>query len=411
MLTAAILLLLGAVLVLLALADAPLRRLPLTPAVIVLAVGWLAGLLLDVSGPALLLRHAESLRLATELVLISSLFAVGLRLLPMYAEWKVALLLAGPGMVVLIVGATLAAHALLGLPLPAALLLAAILAPTDPVLASDVQIRSDVDRDAVRVSVTAEGGLNDGSAFPAVMLALGLLGLHELGDHRLTWLWADLLWPLAGGLLVGVGLGQLLGRILGMRLERGDVLARDELLYAGVLALGYGLAQLLRVSPFMLAFALGASLLLPLRREPLHASTAALAERLHLFGRRLERLMEALTVLVLGVLLAGLRPGWREIVFALLLIAVLRPISVLAVVRGRSLPASQRRMLAWFGIRGIGSLFYLVFALEQGVGGEIGAQLITATLVCVGLSIVLHGMSSTPLMNAYHRRRKAEPPR
>lgn len=120
--------------------------------------------------------------------------------------------------------------------------------------------------------------------------------------------------------------------------------------------------------------------------------------------------MEALTVLVLGVLLAGLRPGWREVVFALLLILVLRPLSVLAVVRGRSVPASQRRLLAWFGIRGIGSLFYLVFALEQGVGGEIGGQLITATLVCVGLSIMLHGVSSTPLMTAYHRRRKAEPP-
>lgn len=399
------LLLLGGVLIALAFADTALGRLPLTPAVVVLVLGWTAGHLLDAPGPRLLLDHAAPLAVALELVLLSSLFAVGLRLTPRLAEWRVALWLAGPSMLVLIALAAAVAFWLLELPWQAALLLAAMLAPTDPVLASDVQIRSDADRDAVRVSLTAEGGLNDASALPALMLALGLLDLRELGEHGLSWLWADLLWPLAGGLLLGLLLGRGLGHAIGRLMARGDALARDELLYAGVLALGYGVARLTEVSPFMLMFALGANLLLPLRLGALTKPGAALAERLHAFGRRGERLIEALMVMALGVLLAGLEIGLRELGFALVLLLVLRPLSVYAVVWPALLPPTQRRLVAWFGIRGIGSLYYLVFAIEQGVATSLARALVDATLTCVALSIVLHGISSTPLMAAYHRRR------
>lgn len=410
----ALLLLLGAVLLALTLADKAVRRLPLTPAVIYLVVGAAAGGLLRSPGGPPIEDHAGSLRVATELAVLVSLFAVGLRLrVPLrLAPWRVALLMAGPGMVVAIVLGMVVAHELLGLPWAAALLLAAIMAPTDPVLASEVQIRSASDRDAVRLSITAEGGLNDGSAFPAVMLGLGLLGLHTIGSKGLRWWWSDLLLPIGGGAALGIALGLLIGHEVRRRLRRGERLARDELLYAGAVTLAYGLARLSETSAFVAVFAMGATLLWPLRAEAqAEAADGAheLGERLFGFGARCERLVEATSVLAVGIALHSVQPSWRALAFGLALVFVVRPLSVLLVVGRRSMARSQRRLMAWFGIRGVGTLFYLAFALEHGVTGDLARELIAASLPAVALSIVLHGVSATPLMAAYQRRRNGTP--
>jgi len=413
MLTAA-LLLLGLVVLVLALADRLVKRLPLSPAVIYLAVGWLAGTSLGSPAPQALEAQAAVLTLVLELAVLVSLFAVGLRLRVMSTikSWRVALLLAGPGMAVTIVLAAVAAYGLLGMPWPVALLLAAIVAPTDPVLASDVQIRSDQDRDAVRLAITAEGGINDGTALPAVMLALGLLGMHGLGPGGSRWWWADLVWPIGGGAALGAGLGLLLGWALKSRALREDSLDRDEMIYAGALLLALGLARATATSSFVLVFVAGVTMLLPLRSlvptgpAPQVQLQPGLAERLQAFGARCERLVEAATVLALGVMMSAVELGWPELGFALAMAVVVRPLAVLACVRRPWLPGSQRRLVAWFGIRGIGSLFYLLFVLEHGVSGALAQQLISATLVCVAVSIVLHGVSATPIMAHYQRRRR-----
>lgn len=412
MLTAA-LVLLGTALVGLALVDQPVRRLPLSPALIYLALGWLAGMMLSgpEGAPVLVVEHAGALRVMVEIALLTSLLAIGLRLRlrPTWGEWRVALWLAGPGMLLTIALATAAGVWLFALPWQAALLLAAVLSPTDPVLASEVQIRHDADRDAARMALTAEGALNDATASPVVALALGLLGLHLVDDSGagrwLHWAWADLLLPLAGGAVLGAALGWLLGRSLRARAARGDVLARDELLYVGAVALSFGLAHALGLSTFMVALAVGVTLLLPLRGAALAEADRALAERLHAFGSRLERLVEAATVLAVGALLSGLQIGWLDVAYALLLAFVVRPLAVVAIIRKRTMPPSQRRLVAWFGIRGLGSLFYLLLALEFGASGDFAAELVRITLVCIAVSIVLHGVSATPLMAAYQRRR------
>ena len=402
-LTAA-LVLLGLVVLALALADRPVKKLPLSPAVVYLSVGWLAGAVLGAPPAQALEAYAPVLVLVMELAVLVSLFAVGLRLrvLPKLKSWRVALLLAGPGMAITIVLAAGAAYWLLDLAWPVALLLAAIVAPTDPVLASDVQIRSDQDRDAVRLAITAEGGINDGTALPAVMLALGLMGLHALGPRGALWWWADLAWPIGGGAALGAGLGLLLGWGLKWRALREDTLERDELIYAGALLLALGVARATATSSFVLVFVAGVTLLLPVR-EMAHQG---LAERLHAFGARCERLVEAATVLALGVMMNAVKVGWPELAFALVLAVAVRPLAVLAVVRRPSLPGSQRRLVAWFGIRGIGSLFYLLFVLQHGVSGSLAQKLVSATLVCVAASIVLHGVSATPLMAHYQKRRR-----
>lgn len=490
MLTAS-LLLLGSLLLVLALAETPVRRLPLSPALVYLAAGALAGVMLDGPTPQLIAQYALPLQVATEFAVLVSLVAVGMRLRvpPTLAAWRVAWLLAGPAMLVTIGLATLAGWLLLGLPLAAAWLLASILAPTDPVLASEVQIRSDVDRDAVRMAISAEGGLNDGTALPAVMLGLGFLGLHELGENAGRWWWADLAWPIGGGLLVGAALGLLLGKGLQARLARGHAIEWDELVYVGTVALAYGLARATETSAFVVAFASGATLLLPVARKPIPASKPAplpaagsalestvhstiesgaelaaepaveqaagsslesssvhepesappvasdaviepavqlasgpaqpvlvvpdgpgdvLAARLHAFGGRCERLVEAAAVTAVGVALSGLVESLEMLLpmmmFALLLVLLLRPLAVMLTVPGRVMPPSQRRLVAWFGIRGVGTLFYLAFVLTEGVSGDLATKLIGASLCCVAVSIVLHGISATPLMAAYHGR-------
>jgi len=405
-------LLFGAVLFALTLLEKPLRRLPLAPAVIYLAVGVVAGMLLGAPDAAAITDRAHTLELVTEFAVLVSLVAVGLRLQapPTWRVWHPALLLAGPGMVMTVALGTGVAAVILGLPWQAALLLAAVLAPTDPVLASEVQIRSDVDRDEVRLSLTAEGGLNDGSALPAVMAALGLIGLHELGPAGSRWLLLDVVWSIGGALLMGVALGRAAGALLRVRSSAGDPLLRDELLYVGVVMAAFGLARLTATSTFVVAFAVGVTMLLPFREPALASPGQALALRLGEFGARIERLVEAATVLAVGLALYGVRPCWQAWLFGAVLALAVRPLAVWAVLRTGHLLRSQRRMIGWFGIRGIGTLYYLSFVLDQGVAGSVAAELIEASLAAVAVSIILHGVSATPIMIAYQRRRAAMSP-
>ncbi len=410
MLTSA-LLLLGTALIVLVLAEKTLRRLPLSPALIYLALGWLAGVLIGAPDTDDLLAQSTPLVIVSEFAVLVSLFAVGVRLrapLTLYG-WRVALLMAGPGMIVTIVLSMAAGMLLLGLSLPAALLLGAIIAPTDPVLASDVQIRSESDRDAVRLSLTAEAGLNDSTAFPAVMLALALLGLHGKGVDWRNWWLADVTWPILGGAMIGAAIAWLLGQALRRRLMAGDRLARDELLTVGAVALAYGVARAADVSAFIVAFIAGIMLLRPLHGTHMAENAKALAGRMHDFGARYERLVEAAMVLSVGVALHGVDIEWEHLAFAAVLLGLVRPVSVLTVVHRRMLLGPQRRLVAWFGIRGIGSLFYLAFAFESGLERDLAHNLVAGTLSCIALSIFLHGISATPLMLAHHRRRVARP--
>ncbi|MBT9457675.1 MAG: cation:proton antiporter [Burkholderiaceae bacterium] len=421
MLTAS-LLLLGVVLIAMGLAEHPVRRLPLSPAVVYLMVGWGVGAIVKPWHEAQAQAYAPVMVVVTEVAVLISLFAVGLRLRvpPVWKAWRVAALLATVGMLITIVLSAAAAHWILGLSWPLALLLGAVLAPTDPVLASEVQIRSENDRDAVRLSLTAEGGLNDGTALPAVMLALGLLGLHSLGSDDLpglkwlNWFWADLLWPIVGGALLGWACGHGLGWAIRMRLRRQHELGWDELLYLGAIALSYGLARATATSAFLVVFVAGVALFHEGTRAAASmaeakADSSHLSRRLLAFGQRCERLVEVSMVLCLGVAMPWVDWSWPQVGFALLLIFIVRPVSVYASLLGSGLPATQRRLLAWFGIRGVGSLFYLAFALEHGLKGQQASVLTSVCLLSIAGSILLHGVSATPVMGHYqkHRSRRA----
>ena len=412
MLTAT-LLLLGVVLLAMCLLELHVTRLPMSPATVYLAVGWIAGWMVRarVTTPPTAPERADMLVVITEIAVLISLFAVGLQLrVPWtFKGWRVAAILASATMVATIALATLAGAWLMpGLGWAGALLLAGILAPTDPVLASEVQIRSRIDRDAGRVALTAEGGLNDGTALPVVMLALGLLGIGDLGDHGLHWLWHDLLWPIVGGALLGWCFGRGLGKLIHRLLRQGHGLGWDELLYLGIITVAYGLSRLTETSSFLFVFAVALGLF---KRTPQTATSLAhagvepdeLSDRLLAFGHRCGRLVEVVMVLLLGFAMPWVQWRGEPLVYAALLLGVIRPLSVFVTMPW--LPKTQRRIVAWFGIRGVGSLFYLALVIDSGLRADLAAALVNATLPAIALSVLLHGVSATPLMALYRKRR------
>ncbi|RYF43056.1 MAG: sodium:proton antiporter [Comamonadaceae bacterium] len=432
----------GALLVLMALSGTVLARLPLSTAMLYLAVGLAVsplgvGLLrADPDSHAVLLEHL------TELVVLASLFTAGLKLSPGLTDrsWLLPLRLALISMVVTVGAITAVGYYLLDLPIGAAVLLGGILAPTDPVLASDVQVHKPGDRDRLRFALTGEGGLNDGTAFPFVMLGLGLLGLHDLGAGGWRWAAVDVVWATAAGLGVGTVLGLAVGRlVLYLRREHKEAVGLDDFLALGLIGLSYGVAILAHGYGFLAVFAAGVALRRLEQMESRSAGVApgesvqkaalaaadpdasiAHAAAVHPrhgpafmtqavlgFNQQLERIGEVAVVITIGALLWAVE--WKHAVwwFVPLLLLLIRPAAVwLGLARSRS-SANQRWLIGWFGIRGIGSLYYLMYAINHGLAPGLADVMVALTLSVVVTSIVVHGISVTPMMTAYERRRGA----
>lgn len=425
----------GLLLVLMALASSVLKRLPLSTAMLYLLVGLgVSPLGLDlVASDAR--RHAHLLERMAEIVLLLSLFTAGLKLSPALRDrsWALPVRLALSSMVVTVALIAGAAWLFLQLPLGACILLGAILAPTDPVLASEVQVEQPGDTDKLRFALTGEGGLNDGSAFPFVMLGLGLLGLHELGPFGWRWLAFDVLWATAAGLGTGWVLGIATGRlVLYLRRKHQEAVGLDDFLALGLIALSYGCALLLHGYGFLAVFAAGVALRRLEQRHstgeaslaqveqalvdpdrsvaesvavhPRHAP-AFMARAVLGFNEQVERIGEVAIVITIGTLLWAV--DWTGIAwwFVPLLLLVIRPVAVRVGLAGSPVSSGQRWLIGWFGIRGVGSLYYLMYALNHGVEGELAQQLVALTLAVVATSIVVHGISVTPMMAAYERAR------
>jgi NhaP-type Na+/H+ or K+/H+ antiporter len=415
----------GVVLVVMALSGTVLKRLPVSAAMIYLAVGYAlspagAGLLtVDAVADATLLEHL------TELAVIVSLFTAGLKLrVPLSdRQWHTPVRLATLSMTVTIGLIAVAGVYLLGLPVGAAVLLGAVLAPTDPVLAGDVQVRKVGDRDRVRFGLTGEAGLNDGTAFPFVMLGLGLLGLHNLGDGWWRWWAVDVGWAVAGGLAIGFGSGTLVARlVLYLRKTHREAVGLDNFLALGLIALAYGASLLLHTYGFLAVFAAG----LALRRveriqtgphevrpgptaeggtaDPVHPEKAPayMAEAVLGFNEQIEKLLEVAAVVVLGALLAGSRLSGGAVGLAAILFLGVRPICVFVGLAGSRGTGVARGLIAWFGVRGVGSLYYLTYAIGFGMPADLARVLADLVVLTVSISVVAHGVSVTPIMVWYN---------
>lgn len=421
--------LVGALLVSIALMGALVRDLPLTTTMCYFLVGIACGPLgfsLVYINPG---EQAWLLLRVAEIALILSLFSAGLKLrLPLSDRaWWIPIRLGMVSMVFTVGLIALIGVFFLGLSPGLAILVGGILAPTDPVLASAVQVRGPDDNNKLRFSLTAEAGMNDGTAFPFVMLGLGLLGLHELGGSGIRWFLVDVLWAAAG-----IGLGGLIGRGAGelvvylrRRFQAG--FGYDEFFSIGLIALTYGIALLVGSNGFLAVFAAAVALRNVERRhapeaerarqifagatgdEELNPATHPEVAAVHMaeeslkFSEQIERIVEVVLVLLLGLMLLPAYLSFDALWFIPVLLFIVRPLSVLIGLDVASVNLAQRGLISWLGIRGIGSIYYLMYSIDAGIAEDLVNPLAALVILTVAVSILLHGVTSTPLMNFANR--------
>lgn len=420
----------GLLLVIAAVLSTVLARLPLTSAILYL----LAGVGLGPYGLALvrldMMRNSALIEVLSEIVVIISLFGAGLQLRTPITDrrWLLPVSLAVIAMTATVGLSAVVGVYLFSLPIGAAILLGAVLAPTDPVLASSVQIESPDDKDDLRFGLTGEAGLNDGTAFPFVMLGVGLLGLSELGSYGMRWVLVDLLWAVFAGLLIGWFLGGVVGKlVLYVRREHKEGVGFDDLLALGLIALSYGVALLCHAYGFLAVFAAGLSLRHIEMEHTGHKPTseidvkgdeevatdqekapAYLVHTFLSFSHQLEHIGEAAMVTLIGAMITKDLFSLPLLISTALLLLVIRPLSVALGLFLSRTSSLQKILFGWFGVRGIGSIYYLTHGLNFGVSEEVARTLTSITLVVIIASILFHGMSVTAVMNYYERHKKKE---
>ncbi len=436
--------LVGAVLLFMALSSAYLRRLPVTTSAIYLALGlavsplWLNLIRIDFVESKVWLEHL------TEIAVIISLFIGGLKLrLPFkHRAWRATFRLAAPVMLVCIVGVALFAHYVFGLDWAVALLLGAVLAPTDPVLASTVSVNDAADHDRMRYGLSGEAGFNDGAAFPFVVFALLFAENGGFGGWVGGWFLHRLVWAIPAGLLLGYFLGKGVGRLaIWLRSKHQDTDAPNDFLALALIALAYVGAEVIGAWGFLAVFAAGVGVRNAEIRtvadnpspeeeekpsedsEPTTSHTPAeesvgkkvkeedlanprvaaghVVAEIVSFGDTAERILEIMLVFLVGICLA-LYWDWRAIPLAAALFFLIRPLSAFILLWKTPTTKVQRGLMGWFGIRGIGSLYYLAYALTHDKTGE-AQNAVGITLSVVALSIVIHGISATPILDQYEK--------
>ena len=384
------------------------RERPFSAALVYLVAGVAIGLLLRAIGFAWYdpIDDALLFNRAAELAVIVSLFGAGVKLdrALTWRGWRTTALLLAVAMPLTIIGVALLGIWLVGMSIASAILLGAVLAPTDPVLADDVQVGGPMERepeDEARFSLTAEAGLNDGLAFPFVMLALIAYerGISQIGSWWLEWFAADFVYAIAVGVAGGVIAGRLIARFTFRVIDRGWLASPfDAFVAIGAIFAVYGATELIEGYGFLAVFAAGVAL----RR---YEADHEVHHRLHEVTLVIEKLAELSVLLLLGSVLpigGVLELGWPVLLGALGLIFVVRPAAVLISLLPTRLAWQERLFIAWFGIRGLGSVYYLGFAFAVLTPVDARA-LFSIVAVAIIVSVTLHGISGAILTRALLR--------
>jgi sodium/hydrogen antiporter len=371
------------------------------------AIGWLDVGWIDPVADAEVIEHLA------EAALVLALFSAGLKLdRPLtFRDWSSVTRLLVLAMPLTIAAVALLGDALLGLSASAAVLLGAALAPTDPVLAGDIGVGppGHEDEHEPNFALTAEAGLNDGLAAPFVLAGV-FLAEESGGDWALEWLAADVLYAVAVGLAIGAGAGTLAAWSV-KQLRSREMLAADfDGFHAIATALvTYGLVELAGAYGFLGVFAGGIAFR---RYEHDHEINLTVHEG----AERLEKLLELAVILLLGSMLttAGLSvPGWEGWLLAALLLVVVRPAACLiSLVGSRMDHAGEKAFVAWFGVRGVGTLYYVALIVTSGaLAGREQELVVWTCMAAVLISIVVHGMTAGPsLRRLVVRQRPARRP-
>ncbi|MFW0771974.1 cation:proton antiporter [Paenarthrobacter nitroguajacolicus] len=392
-----------------------LRNMPLSMPMVFVGSGILAFTLLpDLPDPDPV-QYADFTTHLTEVCVIISLMGAGLALdRPFrWRGWTTTWRLLGIVMPLCILVMTLLGLWVLGLGLAAAILVGAAIAPTDPVLASEVQVgkpadtEDDPDEDEVRFALTSEAGLNDGLAFPFVYLAILISLVGASPDAWLgEWLALDVLWRIGAGVLLGFGTGKLLSLVFFAAKGKSFRLSEHSEGFVALAAtfLAYGVTEMVEGYGFVAVFLCALTIRSAEHNHSYH-------QVLHSYVEQLERLMTVVILVLLGGAIArGLLEGigWAELLVALAFLLLVRPLAGWLGLMGGKTGPRERLAISYFGIRGIGSLYYVGYALTQGNFDAEARELWAMIGLVVALSIVVHGATTAPLMNRLDRLRAAE---
>ncbi len=393
-----------------------LREAPLSLPIVCVGLGWIFSGAIPDPGAPLPLAYPAATERVTEFLVIIALMGSGLKLdrPPGWRPWQATWRLLAVAMPLSIAAAALLGWALGGLGVAAALLLGAALAPTDPVLAADVQVgppRSG-EEDEVRFSLTSEAGLNDGLAFPFTNLALAVaawlgtaLPPGGVPPEGLSWLWdwllVDVAWKLAAGVAVGWAVGLGVGWLT-FRLPNRARLSRtgDGFVALAMTLLSYGITEMAHGYGFLAVFVTALAFRHLERGHRYH-------DRLHDLAEQVERLLMMAVLVLFGVALGHglLAPlTWGAAAAGLAFLFVARPLAALAGFAGLGMPGREALAIGFFGIRGVGSFYYLAYALNEAPWAE-AADLWALAGFVVLVSVLLHGTTVTPAMRWLDRAR------
>lgn len=382
-------------------------RAPFSPAALYLLVGVLLSPAVFGLAELDIRSHHKMVEILAKIAVTISLFIDGLKMDSPFTwkKWKNPLLLGGPVMIGCILLVAAAGVWIFKLPWGLAILLGAILAPTDPVLASAVSLKDYEDDDDIRFSLSGEAGFNDGTAFPFVILGLSMLEPHESESWLVWWAAHRLLWAVPVGLLVGYFLGFFLSsRAFKMRSKHTTDCAPNDFLAVGLVAVSYCLAETVGAWGFLAAFACG----IGMREEALRRARQTedsnqdgvephdkVIQDIFKFGKTAERLLELALVFVVGLSLTQyfeIRALW----LCALLFLVFRPILVQLFLARTARSGKERVLISWFGIKGIGSLYYLCYALSHTQLDGM-AKITEIVVSVVAVSILCHTLSVGPI--------------
>jgi NhaP-type Na+/H+ or K+/H+ antiporter len=362
---------------------------------LLIGLGWaMFGWIPDLPAAISPVEAPETWELASELCVVVGLFGVGLRIdrLANWSRWAPTVRLLALAMPLTILAVAVLGWQLGGVTLAGALLLGAVLSPTDPVLAGDVQVGRPTEggEHPVRFTLTTEAGLNDGLAFPFVHLALAVAAAGAFTTAAVgEWLWRDVAYRIVVGAISGVAIGWLLGKVL-FDVPRERALAKTQ---SGVFALAgvlvaYGATEMVEGYGFIAAFVSG----LTLRRSESHHEFHV---RLHDFSETIEHALTAMLLIALGAAFPALLGGltWTGVAIGLALILVIRPAAAWVSLIGTLPSFGCRACVAFYGVRGVGSIYYLAYAgshMELVNEAELWATIAFTILV----STVLHGFTA-----------------
>lgn len=330
----------------------------------------------------------------TEIVVIISLMGAGLRIDESFSfkGWAVPFKLVSVTMVASILVTTILGFYWLHLPLSSALLLGAALAPTDPVLASDVQVGPPLEkkRSIVRFSLTAEGGLNDGMAFPFTWLAIVLVSAPFDAATVGAWFSEYVVVKIVIGIIVGVVFGKGLSFLVFKLPARASItMTNDGLVGISATLLVYGITEVLYGYGFIAVFVCAVTFRKSEQHHEYHL-------RLHDFMDQVERILVAIVLVLFGGSIAnGIFSilEWRFVAFGLISVLAIRPFcAYLSIIRS-PMRTNEKVAVSFFGIKGVGSLFYLAFALKE-APFENTAELWSVVSFVILCSIIIHGLSA-----------------